>query len=202
MSHEPADPSFGWSAVTDEFVALRSESGADVIRRWAATLKPKSAILDVGAGTGEPVTRTLVEAGHRVFAIDAAPAMVDRFRTRLPEVPVRCETVEKSSFFERRFDAVVAVGLIFLLPEDNQSRVIARLADILLPRGHFLISAPREEGSWTDTLTQRPSHSLGYKRYIQIMSDAGIVAIESLYDEAGSHYFAGVRECTYRGAAS
>ena len=75
--------------------------------------------LELGGGSGQPVTKALVTAGLQVFAIDASPTLLDRFRQAFPSVETRCENVLSSNFFDRQFAAGVAVGLVFLLQENQ-----------------------------------------------------------------------------------
>jgi hypothetical protein len=49
--------------------------------------------------TGFPITEVLVAEGLDVFAIDAAPSLVEAFRRNLPNTPVICEAVQDSTFF-------------------------------------------------------------------------------------------------------
>ena len=69
------DPSRGWDAIAQEFIAARSDIGAEVVRRWARRLPSGGAVVDVGCGSGAPVSVVLVEElrrrlesrGHRVL---------------------------------------------------------------------------------------------------------------------------------------
>src|SRR5262249_40702820 len=87
------------------------------------------------------VTAVLVEEGLNVYAVDASPSFVEAFRHNLPGIPVACEGVEVSTFFKRKFDAVLAGGLMFLLPADERRRLIQRIAHILVPGGRLLFTA-------------------------------------------------------------
>lgn len=64
-------------------------------------------VLDVGAGTGK-LTRTLVEAGHRVIAVDPLPEMLARLATALPDVTSSLGTAEQLPLPDASVDAVVA----------------------------------------------------------------------------------------------
>jgi SAM-dependent methyltransferase len=183
------DPSLGWNAIADQFIAHRSDSGADVIRRWAAMLAPKSAVLDVGCGHGVPVAQTLIDSGHNLFAIDAAPAMVCAFKARFPRIQVRCEAVETSTFFDRHFDGVVAIGLLFLFPGSDQPDLITKLGSGLHAGGRLIFSAPRQVGTWQDTLTGQTSYSLGYENYLIAIKKAGLFATDCWYDDGETHYY-------------
>ena len=166
--------------------------GADVVTRWASELPEGARVLDIGAGTGFPVTEALAAAGLDAHAIDASPRMVDRFRERLPGVPIACEDVRTSVLFGLRFEGIVAVGLIFLLTDRDQADLIARLSAALVPGGRLLLSAPHETGQWEDVLTGLPSRSLGEATYRELLRQAGFGWIDSLTDSGGNHHYSAV----------
>lgn len=187
------DSSHGWDAVAQAFMAARSDTGADVVRCWAKLLPPGGAVVDLGCGFGEPVTRTLIEAGLEVWGVDASPTLVAEYRRRFPDCPVACEAAEASELFGRSFDGAVAVGLLFLLPEADQRRLIARMAGALAPGGRFLFSAPQQECEWNDLLTGRRSRSLGEMAYREALEAAGLILTDLRTDAGGNHYFDAVR---------
>ena len=57
-----------------------------------------------------PIAKVLLDEGLNVYAVDAAPSLVEAFRHNFPQVPIACESVLDSLFFERTFDGVVAWG--------------------------------------------------------------------------------------------
>lgn len=187
------DPSRGWDAVAPVFIAARSQIGAATVRQWARRLKPAGAVLDVGCGSGTPISAVLIEEGFRVFGVDASPALVAAFRSRFPSAEVVCEPAEKSPFFDRRFDGAVAIGLLFLLPAHHQRTVIAKIARALNPGARFLFTAPRQACGWTDSLTNQPSLSLGESVYRQTLAQAGMLLADQDTDEGGNHYYDAVR---------
>lgn len=183
------DPSAGYDAIADEFIAIRSTSGRDIVRKWAESLPPGCSVIDIGAGHGEPLTSALIEEGLSVWAIDASQNLVNAFRNRFPNIEVACEAVEHSTFFDRKFDAALMVGLIFLLDEACQAAVIDRVYDILVPNGRLLFSAPWQIGSWNDLLTNQTSRSLGAEKYKRMLEQSGFALIATREDEGGTHYF-------------
>lgn len=187
------DPSRGWDAIAQDFIAARSDLGADIVRQWATQLPPGAAVLDIGCGSGAPVAEALVAAGFRVFGVDASPTLVAEFRRRLPATEVVCEPVETSRLFDRRFEGAVAIGLLFLLPAEDQRAVIARIAAALEPGGRFLFTAPRQACDWTDSLTHQPSRSLGEDEYRRVLAEAGLGLTGQHTDSGGNHYFDAAR---------
>jgi SAM-dependent methyltransferase len=191
MAH---DVSEGWEAAAAPFMAARSPVGAALVRSWALTnLPPGATIVDIGCGSGVPIAEALVAEGFALFAIDAAPTLLAAFRRRFPEVPTACEAAQHSAFFGRRFDAAIAIGLLFLLAEADQAQLIARVATALEPGGRFLFSAPREPCEWPDLLTGRLSRSLGEDIYARLLQGAGLRLLGSQVDEGGNHYFDAVK---------
>lgn len=100
-----------------------------------------------------------------------------------------CERVETSSFFGRRFDGVLAWGLVFLLPPDAQRRMIRRVRGALARGASFLFTAPAQACTWTDVLTGRESVSLGRAEYAAVLDGAGLQLVAEHEDEGGNHYY-------------
>jgi 2-polyprenyl-3-methyl-5-hydroxy-6-metoxy-1,4-benzoquinol methylase len=103
------DRSNGYEGVAAEFLSGRGRPpstaiGARFVHDWARALSRGATVLDVGCGSGRPITEQLVGAGLNVYAIAASPSLVHAFRNNLPHVSVACEPVEESSFFGRTFD--------------------------------------------------------------------------------------------------
>ncbi|TLV00373.1 class I SAM-dependent methyltransferase [Dyadobacter luticola] len=163
--------------------------GVSSIRRWAKTLPPNATVLDIGCGTGVPVSKVLVEEGLTVFGLDASPSMVQIFRQNFPDNPVACEAVEDSPFFNRKFDAIVAWGLVFLLTEKEQEIVLQKAAHALNRGGKFLFTAPAQKVTWEDVLTLKQSLSLGAEKYRALLIGYGFSMIEEFEDEGGNYYY-------------
>ena len=187
------DISNGWEAVAEEFMRLRSSTGLALVQKWAASLPRGGAVLDVGAGSGEPLAAALIEDGFNVYAIDASATLAAAFQRRFPTAEVACEAAEHSRFFERAFDGVLAVGLVFLLAADSQRALLHRLAAALKPGGRLLFSAPYQACVWDDLLTGRPSISLGAEAYRRIITAAGLRLAGEHVDEGKNHYYEAYR---------
>jgi len=184
------DRSNGYEGVAAEFLAGRDRAiGARTVRDWARTLPTAATVIDLGCGSGLPITRVLAEEGLNVYALDASPSLVRAFRHNFPEIPVACEAVEDSLFFERRFDGVIAWGLIFLLRAEAQRRLIQRVASILVPGGRLLFTSCAEPLVWNDAMTGLESRSLGGVEYRRALSAVGLSLIREYEDEGENHYF-------------
>jgi cyclopropane fatty-acyl-phospholipid synthase-like methyltransferase len=182
------EPTNRWEAIALEFVAARSDVGSDVVRRWSKHLRPGGEVVDIGCGSGAPISLALVENGFTVCGIDASPTLLSMFRRRFPQADAACETVQNSTFFGRKFDGATAVGLMFLLSEDDQQKLIDNVAQAIRPGGRFLFSAPRHPCEWTDLQTGQPSLSLGEEKYQQLLAGAGMRLMNRYVDDGGNHY--------------
>ena len=186
----------GYEAIAHLYVAGRGTRpqvgdaiGAATVRAWARSFPAGATVLDLGAGPGEPGTRILQEAGLAIWAVDASPTMVAAFRRRFPGVPIECNTVEESPFFDRTFAGVLAWGLLFLLEPAAQALVIAKVAGALEPGGRFLFTAHLQPLEWLDAMTGRRSQSLGAPTYEQLLREAGLTWVGEAQDEGENHYY-------------
>jgi SAM-dependent methyltransferase len=195
------DPSNGYEAVAAEFLAGRGRApssaiGARAVRDWARTLPSDATVIDLGCGSGLPITKVLVGEGLKVYAIDAAKSFVAAFRRNLPGIPIACESVEDSPFFDRMFDGVIAWGLMFLLLPEAQRRLIKRIGDMLVPGGRLLFTscAGVEPLVWNDAMTGLESRSLGGVEYRTLLSAVGLTVTSEYEDEGENHYFDACKE--------
>jgi len=187
------DKSNGYEEVASVFIAGRGRNnsgvGASVVSDWSQTLAGGATVLDLGCGTGVPISRALIERGFNVYGVDASPTMVAAFRARFPTVPVECAAVEDSDFFARTFDGVVAWGLFFLLDAEVQRRLIAKVAGVLRSGGRLVFTTPSQSCSWRDAITGRASISLGDEAYRKALKAEGMSLVGTHRDEGGNHYY-------------
>jgi SAM-dependent methyltransferase len=190
------DLSNGYESVSEEFLARRGNNGTrsnaigvKEVRNWAKAMPRGSSVIDLGCGPGFPITAVLVEEGLQVFGVDASPSFVAAFRRNLPGTPIVCESVLDSSLFDRTFDAVLSIGLIFLLKTEEQHRLIRRFADILVPNGRLLFTSTVNPAVWNDVMTGLESISLGAVEYRKLLRAAGISVAQEYEDVGENHYF-------------
>jgi SAM-dependent methyltransferase len=187
------DKSNGYEEVASVFIAGRGRNssgiGASAVADWSRMLPSSATVLDLGCGTGVPISQALIERGFNVYGVDSSPTMIATFRTRFPTVPVECAAAEDSDFFGRNFDGVVAWGLFFLLDAEVQRRLIARVAAVVPRGGRFLFTAPSQSCSWADVITGRTSISLGHEAYRNALEAESMSLIGTYRDEGDNHYY-------------
>ena len=184
------DGSNGYENIAEAFIRTRrSWIGPTVVRKWAAGLRPGASILDLGCGSGVPISEALLQDGFAVYGVDASATLIAKFRERFPAVPLECNTVEESLFFSRKFDAAIAWGLMFLLPVETQRSLIGKIARALNADGHFLFTAGKEADTWSDNMTGLHSSSLGHDAYQQELEAHGFRLVGNDVDEGDNYYY-------------
>jgi SAM-dependent methyltransferase len=112
-------------------------------------------VLEVGCGSGL-LTRYLVDAGHRVIATDASPAMLDLARETVPDA----EAIERIALPDDPLpeaDAVVSIGhaLCYLPTVEAVERSLTALARALRPGGVYALDL--EDLEWAAARVDQPA---------------------------------------------
>jgi SAM-dependent methyltransferase len=187
------DTSNGYEEHADTFMQWRHPHiGQNVARDWAREFERGATVLELGCGDGV-ISQVLVEAGLMLYGLDASPRLLRAFRERFPMAQAECAAAEESTYFDRTFDGVIAVGLIFLLPEAAQKIVFSKVAIALNEGGRFLFTAPRQVCTWVDVLTNRDACSLGVEAYEALLRGLGFEVSSGRVDEGENHYFFAVK---------
>ena len=115
-------------------------------------------VLELGCGSGL-LTRHLLDAGHRVIATDASPAMLELAAQYVPDA----EDIRRIALPDDPLpaaDAIVSVGhvLSYLADEAAVRRALIAAADALRPDGVLAIDLCDLE--WGRARREAPNHSL------------------------------------------
>lgn len=185
------DSAEAYEAHARDFLNARDRSpiGTQVAAQWSSSFSNDAAIIELACGGGYPITRVLQAAGVQLWAIDGSPTLVAEFQSRFPTIPVQCARVQDSDFFNRRYDGVIAIGLMFLLSEPDQITLISKVSEILVSGGRFLFTAPIEEGNWLDMTTGIESRSLGQANYERHLKNAGFRVLATFHDKGENNYY-------------
>src|SRR5919206_352385 len=99
------------------FHSLQGRTVGDAVdrddrQRRALGLAPGQAVLDVGCGAGA-FLRLVAARGARAFGLDAAPALLDLARERVPAAQLRVGDMEALPYGDGTFDLVTGFNAFF-----------------------------------------------------------------------------------------
>ena len=153
-------------------------------------LPRNSRVLDLGCGNGFPITQFLFDAGLNVFGIDSSSPMIAQLANRNPKIRVQCDDLFNSDFFNLNFDAIIAYGLIFHFPREQQIKLIQKAAGHLKPNGKFLFNSGIKIGRAVSTMDgiNIPQWSLSADLYATALEDNGLKLIANYPDKQSGTY--------------
>ena len=181
-----------YDQIFDWYVAERSpEVGVADVEEFVCTLAPGARILELGCGSGVPITRLLVRSGFQVFGVDSSAKMVAAFSANFPGLSVQCATIQDSDFFTTDFAAVIAWGVLFHLTPDMQRAALAKIAQHLQPQGRLLFTAGDKQGTRDGKMNDVDFryYSLAADEYERILAENGMRLLNRHSDRWDNVYY-------------
>ena len=181
-----------YDQIADWYVATRKDDiGPVEVSNFSAPLKPQAKVLDLGSGSGIPVTKVLADRGFQVFAVDSSQALVQKFRANFPEIPIQCADILGFDYFNQTFDAIVAWGVLFHLTATQQDQVFARVSEVLNTKGRFLFTSGSREGTTISEMNGITFHyhSLKPDQYQKLLKNRGLTLVRHYEDRARNHIY-------------
>src|SRR5262245_50758657 len=181
-----------YDLIADWYASARnSDIGLPELTALVSSLPPGAAVLDIGCGTGIPLTTALVDAGCDVVAIDSSEKMLAHFRRNLPDVSVKCAAIQTCDLDPRRFDAALAWGVIFHLTPEEQLAAFAKVASVLKPGGRFLFTSGDMNGSIGGEMNgvTFPYFSFDVEGYRQLLAEHGLTLVDVHKDRGDNTYY-------------
>jgi SAM-dependent methyltransferase len=147
--------------------------------RFMLALPPGGAVLDLGCGSGRPISATLTERGFRVTGVDASADLIDRCRREFPDQDWLVSDM-RGLDLERHFDGVLAWYSSFHLTAEDQAAMATVHARHLKPGGVLMFVGGPRWGVSTGEWMGRPLHhaSLDPAEYRAGLEAAGFIEIE------------------------
>jgi SAM-dependent methyltransferase len=155
----------------------------------AALLPAHSRILDIGCGNGIPITKALVNAGHRVVGLDSSAGMLARFRANLPRTPMIRSDARFLPIADGCLDAAISWGMMFHLPPTGQAAVFASVSRALKPGAPFLFTGAEIERvgnpGTSGTMGGVTFHYYAVPGYRNLIEAHGLI-LENIHDDPGA----------------
>ncbi|GIK06568.1 hypothetical protein Aspvir_002218 [Aspergillus viridinutans] len=176
----------------------------------AKTIPPRSRTLDVGCGTGKPVSHILASAGHEVHGIDISEEMVKIAKS---QVPGKFQVGDMKTYQPSTlFDAVFAIRSLFQMSPCDMCSMVMRFSQWIKVGGYVVLGVTPSSSLVPKTVTYDPTWDcawmldkpwmgnsvddlfLSEERWCQLLRESGFI-IET---ESGSIEF---EDCDYPGRA-
>jgi len=188
-----------YDLIADWYASERvDQTGVPEALALVKALPTRARVLDIGCGHGRPITAALVAADVQVVGLDSAPRMLARFRLNLPATHIVRGVAQTLPFADATFDAAVAWGVLFHLPQAEQIKVLASVARVLTPGGSFLFTAGDvgdDSGHHTGMMNGIEFHyySFTIEGYRRVLADGGLDLIDFHKDTGENGYYLAVK---------
>lgn len=153
-----------------------------------AGLKSGDQVLDVGCGPGYVTLMAKQRVGPRgrAVGIDAAPEMIEAARQKAQrtdlDVEFKVDLIEKLSFPDNSFDAVLSSLMMHHLPDDLKREGLAEVRRVLKPGGCLMIVDMKRPESWLGRALQsvimHRSMPVGVQDLGALLQETGFERIE------------------------
>ena len=158
-----------------------------LLDRMIADCPPRATVLDVGCGSGIPITRYLAERGCQMTGLDASGALLKIARRELPGgVFLRGDM--RIAEPGGPFDAIVAWDTVFHVPRADHSAIFTRFAKWLQPRGVLLVSLGGSDWEGTSEMLGETFFYSGHEQdeSLRLLREAGFHLMHSEIDDPSS----------------
>ena len=148
-------------------------------------LPKKSAILDLGCGTGMPYDLYLsTNSGYDIKGIDISEAHINMAKKNISKGNYIKGDFTKYDFQNEKYDAVIAIYSIFHIPREEHNKLIKKIHKYLKKNGYILITmGVREtdgieiEDDFCGNTRMAWSH-YDYKKNIELINNNGFRIIK------------------------
>ncbi len=149
-------------------------------------LPQNARVLDLGCGSGIPVSKFLVEKGYDVTGVDISPKMIELARKNVSDARFVVGDMTEVRF-KKKFDGVIAVYSIFHVPREEQKKLFERIHSVLFSGGVFLASLATDEGEYEHDYFGVPVFWSHYssEKYKNMIGEKFEILYENFVDTGG-----------------
>ena len=157
--------------------------------RFCVLLPTRSAILDIGCGSGLPIAGELIRRGFDVTGVDGTPAMLAMFQCNLPGVAAHLADMRQLAL-GRRFSGLLAWDSFFHLSPEDQRGMFARFQAHAAPGAVLMFTSGNAAGEAIGELEGDPLYhgSLDPEEYQGLLNAAGFAVIAHVVEDPACGY--------------
>ena len=129
-----------WENVVEPFSKYREEiEVTSLFKRFCRLLGQKSAVLDLGCGTGIPFGKYISDRGHKLTGIDFSKNMIDKAKLNVPKGKFKFQTMNDITEIDF-YNGIIASYSLQLLSPDTFKDVIAKCSTAMKKEGLMYVS--------------------------------------------------------------
>ena len=170
------------------------QAGVKEALELVRSLPAGARVLDLGCGNGIPITSVVATAGCSAIGVDSSREMLARFVVNCAGIPALRAHAQGLPLRGDSFEAVVAWGMLFHLPQADQRRVVAEVSRVLCSGGAFLFTSgdvDDDSGTHVTPMNGVDFHYYSYsiEGYRRILDARGIDLLNVTVDEGRNTYY-------------
>jgi len=152
--------------------------------RFMSVMPPHPAILDIGCGSGEPMSRYLAEQGCDVTGVDSAPEMIALCESQFPQQTWRVADMRSLSLGVT-FDGVLAWDSFFHLCHGDQRCMFPVFRAHASPHAALMFTTGPTPGEAIGTFESEPLYhaSLDASEYRALLDENGFAIIAQVVED-------------------
>ena len=174
-----------YNKIVEEWDKARKEGSiSSLLKKFVNSLKPHDKVLDVGCGTGYPITKYLSDYGLEVTAIDNAHEMVKKAK-KLKLSNVSFFEVDFFNFKPTdKYEGIVAFDSFFHFDKHRQPDIYPKIANMLKLNGYLLFTHGKEDGEITGEMFGEKFYysSLATNKVVGLLESYGFEIIDLIED--------------------
>lgn len=154
------------------------------IDRFRRRLPSSAAVLDIGCGSGDPISRHLIASGCKVTGIDASPELIATAKEHLKDGTWITADMRDLQLAQR-FDGLIAWNSLFHLRPDAQRAMFACFARLAKPNAVLMFTSGPKAGEAVGNFEGEPLYhaSLDPKEYRQLLAAQGFNVLDHVVQD-------------------
>ncbi len=179
----------GYNQIAQKYDDYRDQFGSEkYLKQLNQELTPASTILDLGCGSGRPVSKYLADRGHQVIGVDVSEEQIKLAKKHVPDGNFVVKDMSLLQPNEYQVNAVVSFYAIFHIPRETHLELFHKINSFLPIGGLLLVTMGMTNWVGHEDLLGTDMHWSHYdaKHNLKIIKQAGFEIINDQVDSSAN----------------